>query len=264
MHVSISDKIDDLKGKVEEKAEELKDKAEEGIAKGKEKLYKAAATVSDHIEKKEGRIGKAAAALDEIGAATRRFMSSHEAKKGAEAVKKGLKAAKDKSASLYDRFRQEVIKEGYLDIESVEKLLKKGAEATEEFGTKAIQSLSDIVKKTHAGIKADYRSIIPSKEEIAEKYTGIGTNYQGVMLRKNFEGCLSFYEASKKKLPSHLKTRADVLSSIKAGAVSDKTELGHYCERRYYEVRKSKGEESPEANFAYKLWNDAAKYLILK
>jgi hypothetical protein len=249
---------------ITDKVEEFKDKAREKMVRGKEKVYKTAANISDRIEKKQGRIGQVATVLDEVAEAGKRIISSPEAQRGADAVKKGFGMIKEKSANLYDRFREEVIKEGTLDIEGAERLLKKGAAATERFGSKAINSLAEIVRKAHAGLRTDYQNIIPSKEEIAAKYSDIGTDYQGVLLRKNFEGCRAFYEAARKKLPGRLKTRPEVLKYIKASASSNENELSEYCEKKYYEVRREKGEKAPETIFAYSTYNAAAKYLVLK
>jgi len=252
--MSITDKLCDLK-----------DKTKAHVLKGKEALYKEVADISQKIENREGGIGKTADLVEGVITQGKKVYHSPQVQLRVKVIKDGLSALGEKGYDLYERLRDDISHEGVVDIQKVEELIKKGASATEKFGEKAVQSLNEMIEKGWAAVKTDYRSIIPSKEELKSKYAGIGTDYKGVLLRKNIEECLAFYQHAKKRktMANHVKYREEILNYIKASASSNTTELSDYLERKYYEVRKQQGEKSPEAKKQYAIWNQAAKFLWL-
>ena len=290
--MSLTEKVDELKGKA--KAGIQKGKAT--FQKGKTEVYKAAATIGEKIEKKEGVIGEIAHVVEDVVEAGKQAHSDIQAQGGykkvfGDAAKDGVAAIQngvdkglgvlkkkgsslyekggelyDKGSDLYEKLKREVESgEGAMDLEKVKTFLKDGARATAHFGAKAVRGLTEIVNKGVKELKDDYRTVIPSAEERSTKYVGIGTDYQGVLLRKNFEDCLKFYEQAKKRtsIPNRVKHREELLSFIKTSASANAKELADYCEKKYYEVRHQHGEHSAESKKQYAVWNQAAKYLGL-
>lgn len=280
--MSINDKLDKAKKKIGETAQKGKEK----LQQGKEAVYRTVAQVQDKIEKREGVIGQIADVVDDVvetgkqadadikaqGGYKKVFGDA--AKTGVEAiqsgVEKGIEALKGKSnelykkgSDLYQKLSKEVESgEGAMDMEKVKAFLKDGARATAHFGAKAVKGLTEIVNQGVKDLKKDYRTVIPTAEERSTKYAGIGTDYQGVLLRQNFEDCLKFYEETRKKLPGGLKGRTDILNYIKASASSNPKELSDFCEKKYYEARKEHGDHSPEEKFESRKWKAVGKYLL--
>ncbi|MBN2052074.1 hypothetical protein JW756_01085 [Candidatus Woesearchaeota archaeon] len=249
---------------INEKLDELKGKAKGYIEKGKEAVYKKATEIGQKIETREGRIGKAADIVERTVEEGKRIYYGQRVQAGLSAIKEGLSSLGEKGCTLYDKLKTEISKEGVVDMQKLEGFLKKGAAATEEFGQKAVQTLTEMVEKGWSAVQADYDKIIPSKEELESKYAGIGTDYKGVLLRRNCEDCLIFYAEAKKKLPGSLKTREQILSNIKASASANMHELFIYCNDKYSDARRKYADKSPEAKFAHSVVNDACWYLNQK
>jgi hypothetical protein len=290
--MSLTEKVDELKGKAKAGIQ----KGKKAFQKGKTEVYKAAATVGQKIEKREGVIGEIANVVEDVVEAGKQAHSDIQAQGGYKkvfgdaakggldalqnGVDKGLGVLKEKGSSLYDkgselyakgndlyeRLKREVESgEGAMDLEKVKAFLKDGARVTAHFGVKAVKGLTEIVNKGVKDLKEDYRTVIPTAEERSTRYAGIGTDYQGVLLRKNFEECLAFYAYAQKRtnMPNRVKHRTEILSFIKASASSNAKELSNYCEKKWYDARRQFGEKSPEAKKQYAVWNQAAKYLWL-
>lgn len=114
--------------------------------------------------------------------------------------------------------------DGKYDPQKAKVLLNDAAETTRVYGVKAGKTLLDLAKSGVDLAKSGIDKYVPSEED-NKRYAGIGTAYQGILLRPHYEACLKFHEQARKDLPSGLKLRPSILADIKAHAVANTDEL---------------------------------------
>jgi len=238
--MSLTDKLKEIKKKAGEEAfkivEEVKPAVKSGINKGKEFAYKTVAIVEkkagelgEKIEKREGVLGDIANVVEGATQTVKEIHYKVQEKGGYKAVAKdAFQKAKGAVEETYSKFEQAITTNGKYDSEKAKELLKDSANATRQFGEKAVHTLADLVKQGARKLGDDYRYVVPSKEERETKYAGIGTKYDGVLLRKHYDNCLKFYDEAGKKLPKNLKYRDEILTDIKESASGNAKELKNF------------------------------------
>ena len=181
----------------------------EGIAQGIKNVARGASEKARGVHERVQKKGGYVAMGEEIG------------KEVAREVRKTYGALEKAVEELYQRAEDRLTRDGKLDSCKVNDLLKDSASAAKEYGQKAVDTLSRLVKKDRVALRLDYRNFVPTPEERATRYAGIGTAYEGVLFRVNMEECLTFHDDFvRRKLPGGLKIRPDILQDVKAHAIS--------------------------------------------
>ena len=211
----------------------------------KERFYGTVADVTRQVKSRTGPVGKTVSgienAVDNISDGMTQART--EVKEGAHAlcvdVRKAGRAIAEKYRELYGSIDKTFFTEGEFDYDKAKAALNDQRKAIGQYGVKAYQSLCDLVERGKDAVVTDFRSYIPTEEEIRTKYAGIGTEYKGVLLREHYDSCLSFISDTENKLPKGTRYRAQILTDIRASASANPAEL-----REFYTKQLSSKDES--------------------
>lgn len=220
---------------LKDELERVQERVGEILEDGKEILDK----VKEQVDKREGVVGGIASVVEGVVDAGIEFHEGVQdkggygvlAKETYSDLKKIALQVGDSVSDTYKKFDDAVYPDGKFDYEKLKELLNDGAEATKQFGSKAVKSLGDLIEEGANTLSDEYRKFVPSKEERGTTYAGIGADYRGVLLRQNFEDCLAFYERADKAIPGRVKLKSNILDDIKASASSNPDELITYYAR---------------------------------
>jgi hypothetical protein len=125
----------------------------------------------------------------------------------------------------HDSIRDNFFTEGEFDPDKAKKVLSDSGEAVRRYGTKATDALTRLAEQGADLAKRGFHEIVPTDEELATKYKGIGTECKGPLLRMHYDNCLEFLGWAEKTIPSGTKYRRQVLEDIKAVAAANPGEL---------------------------------------
>jgi hypothetical protein len=114
-----------------------------------------------------------------------------------------------------------------------------------KFGKKTYVTLKSITEKGIESAKENYHVWIPTKQEMMERYNGIGIDAEGILLRPDLENTLSFANnvaiKAVKKVPlkskfveptgQSLELKNDIITDIRLSGSANITELGLYYQR---------------------------------
>ena len=114
--------------------------------------------------------------------------------------------------------------QGNYDPNKVSHLLAHQACVAETFGVKAVAWLKEQAANTANAVQTDYRRIIPTQQELKTKYAGVGTQYEGILLRPHMDSCLAFHREAHGKLPQ-TDLGFDVMEDIKPHACESADDL---------------------------------------
>jgi len=133
------------------------------------------------------------------------------------------RAVVDRVQGKYDQFEDEFFTNGEFNRERAAKALENMVDATERFGTKAVEQLREMAISGAEAVKQDYRNVIPTAEERSGKYAAIGSEYKGILFRQDYDNCLEFYQRIGPKL--QVEDCSRILGDVRAYAIGSKAEL---------------------------------------
>lgn len=193
--------------------------AESAVKAGKE----AVQTVKGEVEARGG-LGKIVDdATDRLSDVVGRHSD------GAEQV---LDKTAERANGLYDvvekKIRNAFFTDDKFDGGKARESLKDGAKVAQEYGVKAAKVLAKYGKMGAEVVVNDFRRHVPSQEDRNGVYAGIGTAYDGFLMRENYDACLKFATQLDKKLPENLMYRKTIIADAKASASENMTELVAY------------------------------------
>ncbi len=211
------------------------------VKKIKKNAYGTVASVERALGDPETISGRMKEGLEDIVDAGSELHNEVQSKGGYVAVAKKVgKDLVEKVSQTYKSIENKLFTEGKFDNKKVNKILADKGKAIADYGVKAYNTLSESVGKGVDSVKKDYRNFIPSDEELSTKYKGIGTNYEGVLFRENYEKCLEFYSQVNEELKG-VKYRKTILEDIKASASGSIEELKEfYSQTNKYENKKAR------------------------
>ncbi len=212
----------------------LKDLATEGVGVIREAttvvkqgVYEEAGRYEDQVRRREGIPGGIATVVETAVKTGKGLHAKVQAQGGYRKV--ASKALDDYVINpihtTYTKFDESLFTNDEFDPVKAEKLLKQGGVSARAYGQKAMDRLATLAEAGFETIRGDYRAFVPSTEERAGKYAGIGSAYAGVLFREDFEECLAFYDQARAKIPSRLGVRDTILRDIKSSASSSAEEL---------------------------------------
>lgn len=219
------------------KLDETISKVEPVIKKGKERVYNAAAHIENDLNEEKTVLGGLAKTVSKTASTVgKKAKSLHEKVKSQGGYLKALDEKLEASGKRIDDYfnnlertiEREFYTEGTFDCKKAKQFLSREAEVVRVYGEKFIRRVSTAVETGKDSIIRDYRSYIPSKEELQTRYSNIGTSYNGILMRDDFESCLKFYNRANEILPKSLMYRNQILSDIKISASANKKELFNY------------------------------------
>ena len=201
-----------------------------GITEFGEKLKEKAYGLASRLEHRSvsQHVGNAARAV--AGAA--KGLHEKVQKNGgyAATAEKAMDAVAERMTHMYDSFEEGFFSDGRFDGDKAKKTLVNRAEAVGRYGLEAVEYLEGKVMAGASVVAEDYRSMVPSKEELCNKYAGIGCQRQNVLLfRPDYEACLKFATSAEKSLAEE-KQRNKILDDIKSNALRNKTQLKAFYE----------------------------------
>jgi len=129
----------------------------------------------------------------------------------------------------YNSLEEQICTDGELDEKKLKSFLKNKKNSIELCGRKAYDKLSTLVDKGVDSARRSYREFVPSQEELAGKYAGIGARTSGILLRDEYEACLNFSKKAEKAIPSRTRYKNQILQDIQDSASGNFEEL-----RRFY------------------------------
>ncbi len=136
--------------------------------------------------------------------------------------------------------------DGEFDDVKANAFIDKRIEATRAYGEKFVRGVSTALTNARETFVKDYRSFVPTANELNTAYAEIGAKYNGLLLRPDYEACLTFYKKAEKTLPAVRQYRIAILNDIKASAAADKTELLAFYETIKDEKTKRKAKIASE------------------
>ena len=217
---SASDAFDKTSKKVSKKLGTLKEEAYKGVNAATEKLDELK---NSDVGKKVGEVST------NVVDSVKKYNADVQSKGGyAAALKRvydNVSADVEHAATKID---EALFTDGEFDPAKANVLLHKGTDSVKLYGQKAVDGIGELLSEAKDGIVKDYRSVIPTADELAGRYAGIGTQYEGMLIRKNYEKVLSFVTKIEANVPGQVKVKKDVLSDVKAHAIQNKTELKKY------------------------------------
>lgn len=212
------------------------------IEEGKKRIYKTISFVEQKVESDEGLTGEIKDITEKVTERGKEMYDIIKKEGGyCAALKRARNATCDSTKGLlkniekrYESFKNQFFTDNEFDCEKTKVVLRDREEAICRFGKKTLDTLYKIVLEGERAIRKDYRALVPNKQERETKYAGIGIQYQGILLREDFERCLNFYKKARNKLPGGLKSRNRILEDIKVGAVGDKKDLIEFYKQNSY------------------------------
>jgi hypothetical protein len=135
-----------------------------------------------------------------------------------------------KVKQAYSVMSNRLFPNGELDLEEVRKTLKNKQDAVRTYGLKAYKDLEQLVERGLNQAQNKIDEYLPAEEDFKPngRYNGIGTEYEGILFKKHYESCLTFYKTAEEKLPARSKYRASVLADIKSSASENADELTNF------------------------------------
>lgn len=236
---NVGKKFDGAIGKVEPVIEESKKRAYGAVARIEHDLYEGksvlrglAKTVSDTATK--------------VGGKTKSFHEDVKARGGyIKVVDEKLERTGERIDAYFNNLEQSIEREFYTDGTfdriKAKQFLSREAEVVRVYGQKFFRKVSAAVQTGKDGVIRDYRSYVPTREELETSYAGIGTAYDGILLREDFESCLKFLGQVEKKLPLGRQYRNQILVDVKASASANIKELLAFYENSIDNAIKRRG-----------------------
>ncbi len=210
------------------------------VEEGKKRIYKTISFIEQKTESDKGLTGEIKDITEKI---TEKGKEMHgiiqkeggycaALKRAGNASIGSIKYLLDDIEKKYESFKNQFFTGNEFDYEKTKVVLADRQKAINRFGRKTVDKLSKLVLEKVETYKKDYRSFAPDKQEREIKYAGIGIQYQGILLREDFDRCLQFYKKARNNLPGRLKTRNRILEDIKIGAIGDKKDLIEFYKQR--------------------------------
>lgn len=206
----------------------------------------AASRVGGRIAKREGVLGKVGGAVADgynavAGTVSKAHQNIQEQGGYAEAMRRVGHTVGNTAVESYQEVRDAFFTQdeqgGYkFDAGKSKQTLKDGRNAVAGLGKKACASLSELVQKGAESLGQDYRKFIPNQEELNSTYAGVGTKYEGVLLREHLDSCLAYHQKAMEQIPKGTKYRLQILEDIKASASSSYWDLVGFYERQVIEI----------------------------
>ena len=146
-----------------------------------------------------------------------------------ELVKQGVEKASQEVDRFYDAvygpINDTFFTDNEFDKEKTDEFLRDKEEAIRRFGRKTIDTITNMASSGVDAIKKDYRDNVPTREELETAYSGIGSDYNGVLLKPDLDRCIKYHGKAKSKIPSRAKFRGEILDDIKASASATKKDI---------------------------------------
>ncbi len=136
----------------------------------------------------------------------------------------------DNYEAMRTHFKDTYFTGGKLDPEKVRHVLGNTGKAANMFGAKTGSLLTTLAKEGASHAKQHYRDLVPTKIEMETTYAGIGSQYNGFLLKPTLDSCLEFYNSARAALPIRLNLRPKILGDIKASASGNVFELTRFYE----------------------------------
>ena len=149
-----------------------------------------------------------------------------------------VEAAKRLGSQVDDRIRQfyrsvedSLCTDGEFDPQKAKSTLSDSRKAIGLYGEKAYHELSRMVSDGAVLVERKFREYIPTEEELATKYAGIGTQ-ESILFRKDYDACLDYHREVERGLSKRATYGKEILNDIKASGSSSKDDL-----LRFYSAR---------------------------
>jgi len=233
----------------------------QALETGKSELYRTVARLENDIRNPQSTLGGLRQSLDTLIAQGKQYHEGVQKQGGY-----GSLASKnvDRALNTVDNYMEKVgsavesylervdstlqnrfYADGKVDEKKVEAFVNDQKTAIKEYGRKFVSKVTGALRDARAAIVEDYRRNIPTQQELTGKYAGVGTQYEGILTRNDYEGCLSFHNYAERTLPAGRAYRQQILADIKASASENLDEL-----KTYYETV---GEKDGKAEYKLKL-----------
>ncbi|MBI3334399.1 hypothetical protein HYZ97_02845 [Candidatus Pacearchaeota archaeon] len=201
-----------------------------GIDNGVDALLRASAKIEKSAQEGTGPIGGLATLVKDAQARYQEFNDDIKARGGYTKVVGEKVSRLEQKIDAYvsavnARVERDFYTDGKFDDAKVDAFLVDKANAVKVYGEKAITTLQRVMHSGADSVRKEYRLHVPTREEIATKYQGIGSAYEGVLLRDNYEGCLAFHSYAARSIPAGRAYRNQILADIKASASENLAEL---------------------------------------
>lgn len=236
---------------IKENLDQIRKGVEGIVEEGKKGLYRTAAEVERQLDEREGVVGKAAdmadtiaerveqaagavadkigdvdAAVQERGGYVALLNKARErihtaAMKVVEMSRDAYDAANYTLEKRFDNLEDMFFTDGEYDPRKAREILEQKTDAVKVFGERAIGVLTVLVER---GLD-DYKSMVPTREEMRTTYAGLGTKCDKIVFRPELDECIAFHQEARSVLPNALKLRREILDDIHSYAVTGSAQL---------------------------------------
>jgi hypothetical protein len=176
----------------------------------------------DRVKQEGGYGAKARQALDHVGDKIEHTMDGIEKK-----VMKASDAVDRAADRMVERIDNLFYTDGEFDNDKLDAYLRTQGEALKHTGERALESVGGIVEK----LKHDYHEFIPTQEEKAGKYAGMGSKHPNPrsLFKEDFDQSILFYETVRKAIPGAVPLRSEILQDIRDVVATNRPQLAdHY------------------------------------
>ncbi|MBI5390516.1 hypothetical protein HZB02_03440 [Candidatus Woesearchaeota archaeon] len=203
------------------------------LKQAKTGVYRVVATLEDSLKRQQGsNDGSAPATSVQSGvldilktcgqAASERMHEAHHRVQGSggygamagRAAERVGDALQKRVVDPFAKTLDDLMTNGEFDPNKVEQYLTGRGRATQQLGVRAVDTLRIYARNGTDTIKRDYRALVPTPEERATTYAGIGSKYDGLLLRPDLDACLAFQQAVNSVLPKSLTNKPEILNDI--------------------------------------------------
>lgn len=153
--------------------------------------------------------------------------------KAGEAITSVTRSYLDSADRLYGEFIEEFsTPEGEFDYDKAKAVMTDQAKAVQRFGKKSVDKVAELASTGASKAVTAWNYLVPTREERETTYSGIGSEYSGILLRPDYESCLDFYDEARRTMPGGLRSRGEILEVIKAKCCTSPDQLLNEYEQR--------------------------------
>ncbi|MGV8087342.1 MAG: hypothetical protein ACP5N1_06955 [Candidatus Woesearchaeota archaeon] len=136
--------------------------------------------------------------------------------------------------NAYQTLDEKITTNGEYDKEKINALLKDGTKLAEQYGKKTGQALIELSKTIGSNTKSTWNEYAITDEDW-KRYNelGIGTSYNGLILKPHYEKCIEYMKHADAVIPKNVKNRRAVIQDIQISASRNLNDLlDFYSEKR--------------------------------
>ncbi len=121
---------------------------------------------------------------------------------------------------------------GRIDEDKLVAKVEEVAGRAANYGRRAIRYGVEQVREGITAANESVRNQFPTREELEGRYAGIGSQRSGILLRTQYESCITFRDSAREAIPEDNPIKSVLLEDITASASANGAQLIKYLNRQ--------------------------------